>query len=54
MVRGVWGWNWEAAFLEITETVMMTNQEQRMETLESLRKNGFIIEMDDFAAAILP
>lgn len=36
--------------LEITETVMMTNQEQRMETLESLRKNGFIIEMDDFGS----
>jgi EAL domain-containing protein (putative c-di-GMP-specific phosphodiesterase class I) len=36
--------------LEITETVMMTNLEQRMETLESLRKNGFIIEMDDFGS----
>lgn len=29
---------------------MMTNLEQRMETLESLRKNGFIIEMDDFGS----
>ena len=36
--------------LEITETVMMTNPEKRMEMLEDLRKNGFIIEMDDFGS----
>ena len=36
--------------LEITETVMMTSQEQRMETLETLRQHGFIIEMDDFGS----
>ena len=36
--------------LEITETVMMTSQEQRMETLAKLREDGFIIEMDDFGS----
>ena len=37
--------------LEITETVMMTQpRRERMAMLESLRKNGFIIEMDDFGS----
>ncbi len=36
--------------LEITETVMMTDQEKRFEMLESLRSDGFLIEMDDFGS----
>ena len=36
--------------LEITETVMMMDQEKRFEMLESLRSDGFLIEMDDFGS----
>ena len=36
--------------LEITETVMMNDQESRMDTLRKLRDAGFIIEMDDFGS----
>ena len=36
--------------LEITETVMMTEQENRMEILRDLRSCGFLIEMDDFGS----
>ncbi|MBO4928776.1 MAG: EAL domain-containing protein [Clostridiales bacterium] len=36
--------------IEITETVMMTDVEKRMEMLEDLRKAGFIVEMDDFGS----
>ena len=36
--------------LEITETVMMNDQESRMRTLRTLRDAGFIIEMDDFGS----
>ena len=36
--------------LEITETVMMSDVARRMETLASLRADGFIIEMDDFGS----
>ena len=36
--------------LEITETVMMTNPEQRMAILEGLQEYGFIVEMDDFGS----
>ena len=36
--------------LEITETVMMYDQDSRMDTLRRLRDAGFIIEMDDFGS----
>ena len=36
--------------IEITETVMMTDVENRMKMLEELRKEGFIVEMDDFGS----
>ena len=36
--------------LEITETVMMTDQEKRMEILRDLQSIGFLIEMDDFGS----
>ncbi len=36
--------------LEITETVMMTDMENRIKILESLRSEGFQIEMDDFGS----
>jgi EAL domain-containing protein (putative c-di-GMP-specific phosphodiesterase class I) len=36
--------------LEITETVMMTDQENRMEILRDLQSCGFLIEMDDFGS----
>ncbi len=36
--------------LEITETVMMSDIENRMKILNELREYGFIIEMDDFGS----
>lgn len=36
--------------IEITETVMMTDVENRMKVLDDLRKEGFIVEMDDFGS----
>ncbi|MBR6255409.1 MAG: EAL domain-containing protein [Clostridiales bacterium] len=36
--------------IEITETVMMTDAENRMKVLSDLRKEGFIVEMDDFGS----
>ena len=36
--------------IEITETVMMNDQDERMKTLEDLRQAGFIVEMDDFGS----
>ena len=36
--------------IEITETVMMTDVENRMKILEDLRSAGFIVEMDDFGS----
>ena len=36
--------------IEITETTMMTDVENRMKVLEDLRKEGFIVEMDDFGS----
>ena len=36
--------------IEITETVMMTDSAERMATLAELRKDGFIVEMDDFGS----
>lgn len=36
--------------IEITETIMMTDQENRMKILESLQNEGFIVEMDDFGS----
>ena len=36
--------------VEITETVMMTDAENRLKMLDRLRKDGFIIEMDDFGS----
>ncbi len=36
--------------LEITETVMMTDVDSRMQILDKLRSYGFLIEMDDFGS----
>ncbi|MBQ6151623.1 MAG: EAL domain-containing protein, partial [Mogibacterium sp.] len=36
--------------LEITETVMMNNSEERLETVRQLRSDGFIVEIDDFGS----
>ena len=36
--------------LEITETMMMADQDNRMEILRDLRSCGFLIEMDDFGS----
>ena len=36
--------------LEITETAIMTNIDNPVEILDGLRKEGFIIEMDDFGS----
>ena len=36
--------------IEITETVMMTDIEDKMRILDEFRKSGFIVEMDDFGS----
>ena len=36
--------------IEITETVMMTDAEKRMEIFNDLKRAGFIVEMDDFGS----
>lgn len=36
--------------IEITETVMMNEAENRMAVLSALREAGFIVEMDDFGS----
>ncbi len=36
--------------LEITETVMMSDSEERMKLLEDFQHAGFIVEMDDFGS----
>ncbi|MBR1529316.1 MAG: EAL domain-containing protein [Oscillospiraceae bacterium] len=36
--------------IEITETVMMNNADNRMEILNIFRQSGFIVEMDDFGS----
>ncbi len=36
--------------IEITETVMMTDIENRVKILEELQADGFIVEMDDFGS----
>jgi diguanylate cyclase (GGDEF)-like protein len=36
--------------IEITETVMMNNVDERMQVLSDLRSAGFIVEMDDFGS----
>ena len=36
--------------LEITETVMMTDIENRLRIIENLRADGFLVEMDDFGS----
>ena len=36
--------------LEITESIMMTDIEERLATINGLREDGFIIEMDDFGS----
>ena len=36
--------------IEITETVMMTDVDKRMRMLDALRRDGFIVEMDDFGS----
>ena len=36
--------------IEITETVMMNDAENRMQILEEFRQAGFIVEMDDFGS----
>ena len=36
--------------LEITETVMMTDEEKHLKVINELRKAGFLVEMDDFGS----
>ena len=36
--------------IEITETVMMNDPEERMKVLDDFRRLGFIVEMDDFGS----
>ena len=36
--------------IEITETVMMDDAENRMQLLDALRRSGFVVEMDDFGS----
>ena len=36
--------------LEITETVMMTNEEKHLAVIKELREAGFMVEMDDFGS----
>lgn len=36
--------------IEITETVMMNDVENRMQILDEFRKSGFVVEMDDFGS----
>ena len=36
--------------LEITESTMMRDMERKMETINQLRKEGFLLEMDDFGS----
>ncbi|MBR1508512.1 MAG: EAL domain-containing protein [Eubacterium sp.] len=36
--------------IEITETAMMTDSEEKMAIFNKLRKSGFIVEMDDFGS----
>lgn len=36
--------------IEITETVMMNDADNRMSILEEFRRSGFIVEMDDFGS----
>ena len=36
--------------IEITETIMMTDIENRVRMLENLKRDGFIVEMDDFGS----
>lgn len=36
--------------LEITETVMMSDAENRLHVIEDLRRAGFMVEMDDFGS----
>ena len=36
--------------IEITETVMMNEQDERMKILERFKAHGFIVEMDDFGS----
>ncbi|MBR6897637.1 MAG: EAL domain-containing protein [Lachnospiraceae bacterium] len=36
--------------IEITETLMMNNSDSMMAIIEDLRKEGFIVEMDDFGS----
>jgi len=36
--------------LEITETVMMSDVENRLRIIENLRREGFVVEMDDFGS----
>ena len=36
--------------IEITETAMMANPDERIEIFETFRKAGFVVEMDDFGS----
>ena len=36
--------------LEITESIMMTDIEMKLQIIDKLRKDGFIVEMDDFGS----
>lgn len=36
--------------LEITESIMMTDIDMKLQIIDKLRKDGFIVEMDDFGS----
>ena len=45
-----YGLNPEKLRIEITESTMMNNSEEKMNILRELKKLGFIVEMDDFGS----
>ncbi len=47
---GKYGIRAEQLRLEITETAMLNNEESVLDTIKALRRDGFIVEMDDFGS----
>ena len=47
---GKYGIRTEQLRLEITETAMLNNEESVLDTIKALRRDGFIVEMDDFGS----
>ncbi len=47
---GKYGIRTEQLRLEITETAMLNNEDSVLDTIKSLRRDGFIVEMDDFGS----